>query len=160
MFVTDYVLNSTLYTLYKAEFFDYFIDTLPVSTALVIFPELKKYENENLTIAVDIIGLSEGANDPMVEIMNNETYIQAFAVLTIGVTQPEGQPLNFFKLRGALIGTIDFIIKPGFILDPEIIDLRLEIDEIIEDDTKSLDIDDLNSVLGTATGFIKNYINS
>jgi len=34
------------------------------------------------------------------------------------------------------------------------------ITDIIEDKTKNLDIDDLNSILGTVTGFIKNYINN
>jgi hypothetical protein len=51
-------------------------------------------------------------------------------------------------------------ITKGFVLDPEILELRLEIDEIIEDETKSLDIEDLNAILGTVTGFIKNYINN
>jgi len=90
--------------------------------------------------------------------MNNETTVDGMAEITIGVTQPTGHK-NFFKLRGLLSGTIDFVIKQGFILDPEIINLNLKITDIIEDNSKNLDIEDLNAVLGTVTGVIKNYIN-
>jgi len=54
---------------------------------------------------------------------------------------------------------MDFVIKEGFVIDPDIVGLKLSVIEVMSDITGKLDIDNLNAILGTATGFIKNYVN-
>ena len=58
-----------------------------------------------------------------------------------------------------MFGTLDFVIKEGFVIDPDIVTLKLKVIEVLVDITEKLDIENLNAILGTATGFIKNYVN-
>lgn len=80
------------------------------------------------------------------------------AKIKIGVLH-EDILINVYEIVCQLFGTMDFVIKEGFVIDPDIVTLKLKIIEVLVDITQKLDIENLNVILGTATGFIKNYVN-
>jgi hypothetical protein len=159
IFLSDYILNSTIYSAFMTNQTSQTIKGIDVSLLLYIFPGFKKYDGDTVDIDVRIIGQELGYGLPTLEIINGDTIVTAMSRVTISVNDKEAGNVVLVILDALITGTMDFAITTGCILDPDLITLKLHVSEIITDKTKSLDKDDLNSIIGTATGVIKHEVN-
>ena len=94
----------------------------------------------------------------MLVIVDGDTFLEGMAKLKIGVLINDTHT-SVYEIICQFYGTLDFVIKEGFVIDPDIVTLKLKIIEVTKDITGKLNIDDLNAILGSVTGFIKNYVN-
>lgn len=97
VFLTDYVLNSTVRTLYQADLFDTQVDDIPVSELLYVFPDLKNFTGQNMTIIFKMIGEEDKFYDPSIAIVDGDTYLEGIAEISMGV-QKDGRYMEIYQI--------------------------------------------------------------
>ena len=65
--------------------FDTRVDDVPIAELLYVFPDLKNYTGQNMTIVFKMIGEEDGFYDPSIAIVDGDTYIEGVAEITMGV---------------------------------------------------------------------------
>jgi len=124
---------------------------------LLIFPELR-YNYENSTAKIELKSMGDPFT-PSFEIIDGETYLTSMVRINIIVESDEGQDVEIIALDTRLDSTLNFQVKKGFVIDPDITTLKITVLKIVGDLTKSVVLEDLNTIIGTVTGFIRNYAN-
>lgn len=79
-----------------------------------------------MTIVFKMNGEEDGYYDPSIAIVDGDTYIEGVAEITMGVVVNDTYT-EIYQIICQLYGTLDFVIKEGFIIDPDIQTLKLKV---------------------------------
>ena len=123
VYITNYVLNSAMYSFFKSGKMVANVPGIPVKSLLIVFPALKQnFENDTVSINVKAIGTEKGKTDPSLTIVDGDIYLNASVVIQINV-EHDG-PLNtLIEVEADLKSTLEVQIRKRCILDPDIVTL-------------------------------------
>jgi len=62
---------------------------VPVDELLYVFPGLKNYTGQNMTIIFKMIGEEDNFYDPSIAIVDGDTYIEGIAEISMGVVKDQ-----------------------------------------------------------------------
>lgn len=168
LFISDYTLNTTLWSAYKNGALMQDIrsmgtneknETIPIpaSTLFVLFPELAKHVEEGTNLSI----LVEATDDmiPSLDITNKETTIDLIAKVSFATLDQAGNRTPFLEVVSNVNVAANFRIDSPFTFKTDISKMRFRADELSLDKFGLTNIADLNSIIGTMSGFVRNFVN-
>lgn len=163
VFVSDYVVRSLLYSVYKTNLISLKITDNPLSPGkplkigdiTILFPGLTKSYDKSTPVYFEASSTYDFV--PLFKIENNETYLTLRLDLAMGVTV-DGVDSELFSLRSEANMTLNYGLEDGTKIAASISSFRYKVIEIIND-TLGLDPQDINAIFGLLTGVVRNYVN-
>lgn len=160
--VSDYFLNTTIYSAFYLGMLDYELtqisenQTLTAGSLKYIFSDILKYMNAEQPIAMRVVANKELI--PYLEIVDGVT--SAYALADISFSEVNGKERDeFLKITSRVNLTIDFEIQTPFTVMTDIKQFKFKASELALDKYQLTNIDDLNSIVGAISGFVRNFLN-
>lgn len=132
LFISDFVFNSTVYSAFKAGLLHTRVENLNTNDLAIVFPKLKE-EYENTTADVEIKAIGDPYPVPSFRIEEGETYLDSMVRLAIKVKDHSLGEIDMIVLDCNLTSTLNFEIRKGFVLDPDITSLKIKVEKIVND---------------------------
>lgn len=160
--VSDYFLNTTVYSAYEKGLLDFEISQLDENTTLTagtlkpIFSDITKYMNESQPISIRFT--ANQTQIPYLEIIDGVT--KGFGLVDIDFYKITGEDREIFlELTSHFNATIDLEIQTGFKVLTNIKQLKIKAKHLTMDKYGLTNLEDLNSMIGLISGFARNYAN-
>lgn len=164
VFISDYVIHSLLYSVYKTELLALRVTDNPLSAGsklkvgdvTLLFPDLVKTYPKSTPLYFEIRG-SSGFN-PLFKIEKGETYLTLRLDLIMGVTPNEETDDMLFDILTEANMTLNYGLEDGVKIAASISSFKYKVVKILYD-TVGLDESDINAILGMVTGIARNFVN-
>jgi len=169
LFISDYTLNTTLWAAHKNGMMQYDIRSMgaaeegkpappiPASTLFILFPDLSKHVEKDTPLSIEVKALEEVV--PVLKIENGETTIELVVLVSFATLDKQGNREPFLEVKSNLNVAANFRIDSPFTFKTDISKMRFRADELSLDRFDITNVRDLNSIIGTMSGFARNYAN-
>lgn len=164
LYISDYTLNTTLWSVYTNHLLTIDIRSLdntttpiPASTLKIIFPTITDHIPADTPLSIGV----KATNDytPNLSIENGETIAIMMAEITFSTIGEGGALTPFLQVESNVTIAANFYIDSPFTFTTDISQMRFRADKLNLDIYDLTNIADLNSIIGTISGFARNYIN-
>jgi hypothetical protein len=167
LYISDYFLNTTLYSLHQNKLLDLDLRTMngsetgePIRAEMlsILFPTLKKNIDPQSQISIRIKTTEDYV--PNFNIQNGESIAQMKLEISFASLDPSGKRMPFIEIISNTTVEVDFEITNPFNLVTDFKQMKIKAQSIQLDKFNLTNLEDLNSIIGTASGFIRNLINT
>lgn len=166
LFISAYTLNTTLWSLHQNGNLTFEIRTLDgtpegpkltAQTLAILFPGLT--EKVGADTQISIMGMASNDVAPNLNITNGETYVNMQIEFSFATVDSTGSRTSFLQMTSGVRVEIDLEIQEPFTLKTDIRQLKIKAQRIDLDEYNLTNVEDLNAIIGTISGFIRNYAN-
>ena len=162
----DYLFNSTLYSAYKEKMIKADIrslsgnetsDPLTASTFKILFPNITNCMPADRKISILITAVDDFT--PYLELKNNETDVKMVANISFAELDDQGNRSDFILFKSNITIQAAVTIENPFKVKVDIRQLKIKATDLTLDKYSLTNIKDLNSLIGTLSGVVRNYLN-
>ncbi|CAI2387461.1 unnamed protein product [Moneuplotes crassus] len=169
LFISDYTLNTTLWSAYYNDLLKYDLRTLgtaeegkpappiPASTLFILFPELHKHVEKDTPLSIFVHAVDDVT--PTLKIINGETTADLVVQVSFATLDSQGNRDPFLEVKSNMNVVANFRIDSPFTFKTDISKMRFKADELSLDKFVITNVRDLNSIIGTMSGFVRNFVN-
>lgn len=164
--VADYFLNTTLYSAYNLDLLGVDIrslsanesaDPLMAETFKYFFSGILDHMPKDRKISIQVN--ATGPTVPHVVIEKGETFVSMDATLDFAEINEQGNRDTFIQVKSTVFMEVDLQIENKFKLATDIKKLKIKGQSIDIDKYDLTNLEDFNSIIGSISGFIRNYLN-
>lgn len=162
--MSDYFLNTTVYSAFNLGLLDVEITEISEGVLItaevfkLIFPEIVKVMDPTQPIVVRVV--ANKALIPYFQIVDGVSMAKAMVDISFATPATAAKPKEvFLEMTSNLNVTVDLEIQSPFKLMTNIKQLKLKAQKLNIDKYGLTNLEDMNSIIGTISGFIRNYLN-
>uniref|UniRef100_A0A7S3N9Q4 Lipid-binding serum glycoprotein C-terminal domain-containing protein n=1 Tax=Euplotes harpa TaxID=151035 RepID=A0A7S3N9Q4_9SPIT len=164
--VSDYFLNTTLYSAYNLDMIKGNItsfsgndtsDPITASMFKLIWPKITDHMPADQKLV--IIAKSVKDFTPYLEITEGMTMIKLIMTLSFAQLDGQGVATSFIDFKANVTIQADLEVTTPFKFLTDIQQMKIKATELIADKYSLTNLADLNSIIGTISGLIRNYMN-
>lgn len=166
LYISDYFLNTTLYSLHQNKQIDIDVRTMdgsaegePIRAEMlsILFPSLTKNIDPKAQISVRIRTTEDYI--PNFNIDDGESIAQLKLSISFASLDSASERIQFIEIISNSTVEVDFLINSPFNLIVDFKQIKIKASSIQSDIYNLTNLRDLNSIIGAASGFIRNMIN-
>jgi hypothetical protein len=165
VYISDYTLNTTLWSAYKKGMLTYDLrytnettqEPITAGMLSLLFPKITDHMDASTPISLKATASSDLT--PWLQIDNGDTTAYAKMDISFATVDEQGNRSPFIEMTSNVTVEVDFEVVPPFTFTTDIKQMRIRADKLSLDKFDLTNIRDFNSIIGTASGFIRNLIN-
>lgn len=167
LYISDYFLNTTLYSMHQNGLIDFDIrttngtaegDPLRIEMLSILFPDITKHLDPKAQMSIRV--RATDGYIPNFNIINKDESIAKMVVeISFATLDSQFNRIPFIEVVSNVTVEVDFEITSPFKLNTDVKQLKIKADKLQLDKYSLTNLADLNSIIGTASGFIRNYVN-
>lgn len=163
LFVSDYFLNTTLYSAYHMDLIQYEItnftegQNLTAGTFSLLFPNI----TEHIPRDTPVVIRAKASKDyiPNLRMPGGETIVTMLMDISFATVDSQQHREDFIMVTSNVTVELDVEITSPFRLNTDVRMLRVRASELNLDKFNLTTVEDFNAIIGSISGFIRNYIN-